>query len=72
MKYCRKLEFTEEPDYEYLSGLFSGCMKKNNMDPKVFDYTWKEDSLKRAKAKLKADMIKALDKKKTPNEERKG
>ncbi len=46
-------------------------MKRNNFDPKVFDYTWKEDSLKRAKANLKAEMQKALAGKKKAKEETK-
>jgi hypothetical protein len=70
MEYCRKLEFTEEPNYKHCIGLFDQCMKKNEFDPKVMDYTWKEDSLKRAKALLKAEMMKTLNGKK--KEETKG
>ena len=41
MQYCRRLKFEEEPDYKYCIGLFEKCMKRNNLDPKVYDYTWK-------------------------------
>lgn len=60
MEYCKKLEFTETPDYKHLIGLFESCMKENNFDGKVFDYTWKEDRLKRDKQALKEELRKAL------------
>lgn len=60
MEYCKKLEFTETPDYKYLIGLFDACLKENNLDGKVFDYTWKEDRLKRDKQALKEELRKAL------------
>jgi hypothetical protein len=34
------------------------------LDPKEFDYTWKEDRLKRDKKALKEEMMKALGAKK--------
>ena len=60
MEHCKKLEFTEEPNYKLLIGLFETCLKENNLDPKVFDYTWKEDKLERDKKALKEEMLKAL------------
>ena len=60
MEYSKKLEFTGDPDYKYLIGLFDKCMVENNLDPKVFDYTWKEDRLLRDKKALKEEMMKAL------------
>ncbi len=30
VKYCRNLEFEENPDYEYLRGLMINCLSKNN------------------------------------------
>ena len=29
MEYCRKLTFTEDPDYSYIISLFEGCMKRH-------------------------------------------
>lgn len=60
MEHCKKLEFTQEPNYKFLIGLFENCMRENNLDPKVFDYTWKEDKLERDKKALKEEMLKAL------------
>ena len=31
-KYVRELQFTEEPNYEFLLGLFNNVMKKNNIN----------------------------------------
>jgi hypothetical protein len=45
MNYCRKLQFTEDPDYKYILGLFEGCMKKNGWDPKVPDFIWNKNRL---------------------------
>lgn len=41
MEYCRRLKFEEDPDYRHLVSLFDKCMKRNNLDPKILDYTWK-------------------------------
>jgi hypothetical protein len=45
MTYCRKLSFTDDPDYKYLIGLFEGCMRKNGHDPKVPDFIWNKNRL---------------------------
>ena len=45
MNYCRKLAFTEDPDYKYLIGLFEGCMKKNGYDPRLPDFIWNKNRL---------------------------
>lgn len=45
MNYCRKLSFTEDPDYKYLIGLFEGCMKRNGIDPKVPEFIWRQKGL---------------------------
>jgi casein kinase 1 len=53
MNYCRKLSFTEDPDYKYIIGLFEGCMKKNGFDPKVPDFIWNKNRLHMEKEALK-------------------
>jgi hypothetical protein len=53
MSYCRKLEFTEDPDFKYMIGLFEGCMKKNGYDPKVPDFIWNKNRLHLEKEQLK-------------------
>jgi hypothetical protein len=53
MNYCRKLQFTEDPDYKYMIGLFEGCMKKNGHDPKVPDFIWNKNRLFLEKEALK-------------------
>ena len=45
MNYCRCLQFTEQPDYEYLIALFEGCCKRHEYDPKVKDFTWNKNRL---------------------------
>jgi hypothetical protein len=49
MKYCRKLEFMDEPDYKHILGLFEGCMTKNGWDPKVPDFIWNKNRLEMEK-----------------------
>lgn len=60
MNYCRKLQFTEDPDYKYIIGLFEGCMKKNGFDPKVPDFIWNKNRLYLEKEALKQNMMKVI------------
>ena len=39
IKYCRKLEFEDEPDYDYLLNLFINCMNENSLQMR---YVWCE------------------------------
>jgi len=39
--YCRKLEFADTPDYEYLTNLFLECMKENSLK---MQYCWNCDT----------------------------
>lgn len=71
MNYCRKLQFTEDPDYKYILGLFEGCMKKNGWDPKIADFIWNKNRLFLEKEALKQNLMKVINKpiKKFENEE---
>jgi hypothetical protein len=60
MNYCRKLSFTDDPDYKYMIGLFEGCMKKNGFDPKVPDFIWNKNRLYLEKEALKQNMMKVI------------
>jgi hypothetical protein len=60
MNYCRKLQFTEDPDYKYILGLFEGCMKKNGWDPKVPDFIWNKNRLDIEKQALKQNLMKII------------
>lgn len=60
MQYCRKLSFTDDPDYKYMIGLFEGCMKKNGFDPKVPDFIWNKNRLAIEKEALKMNMMKVI------------
>jgi hypothetical protein len=60
MQYCRKLTFTEDPDYKYMIGLFEGCMRKNGYDPKVPDFIWNKNRLFLEKEALKQNMMKVI------------
>ena len=73
MNYCRALQFTDEPDYKYLIGLFEGCMKKNGYDPKVPDFIWNKNRLHLEKEQLKQNMMKVISKQtKRPEDEEAG
>jgi hypothetical protein len=43
MKYCRRLEFEEKPDYDYLRGLLEAvALRENiNLHDQVFDWCMK-------------------------------
>lgn len=64
MEYCRKLKFTEDPDYNYIIKLFEGCMTRNGFDPKLMDYTWKQNRLSQQKRELIEQVKNAIHKKK--------
>lgn len=53
MHYCRKLGFTEDPDYKYMLGLFEGCMKREGFDPKIPDFIWNKNRLQYEKDTMK-------------------
>ena len=63
MEYCRSLKFDEDPDYKYCVSLFDKCLKKNNLDPKVLDFTWKQNRLSKDKEALKNSMLDVIRKK---------
>jgi hypothetical protein len=62
MIYCRALKFEQEPNYKQCIGLFESCLARNNLDGKVFDYTWKQNRLSKDKEALKAQMMGILKK----------
>ena len=66
MNYCRKLSFTEDPDYKFILGLFEGCMKKNGWDPKVPDFIWNKNRLVLEKEALKQNLMKVINKPANP------
>ena len=53
MNYTKGLEFTAEPDYAHMIGLFEGCMKKNGYDIKVPDFIWNKNRIAMEKEELK-------------------
>ena len=63
MEYCRSLKFEEDPDYKHCIGLFDKCMRRHNMDPKVYDFTWKQNRLSKDKEALKNSMLDVIRKK---------
>ena len=65
MEYCRKLTFTEDPDYNLMIKLFEGCMQRHSYDMKLMDYTWKQNRLSRDKEALKSSVANVIGKKKT-------
>jgi len=62
LHYCRNLAFTQDPDYEYIIGLFEGCMKKNGIDPKNADFIWNKNRLVLEKEAIKRQMLNAIKK----------
>jgi len=63
MEYCRSLKFEEDPDYKLCIGMFEKCMKRHNLDPKVNDFTWKQNRLSKDKEALKNSMLDVIRKK---------
>jgi len=70
MEYCRSLKFEDDPDYKFCIGLFEKCMKRNSLDAKLLDFTWKENRLSKDKEALKNSMMDVIRKK--PKQERQG
>ena len=63
MTYCRNLKFEQDPNYSHLTGLFESCMKRNSLDAKVNDFTWKQNRLTKDKEALKNSMLDVIRKK---------
>lgn len=57
------LKFEQEPNYKQCIGYFEGCMSRHNFDPKLFDYTWKQNRLSKDKEALKASLLNIIHKK---------
>lgn len=72
MEYCRSLKFEQEPNYKQCIGLFENCLSRHNFDPKVMDYTWKQNRLSKDKESLKAQMMGVIRKKPAAKEEAPG
>ena len=57
MEYCRTLKFEQEPNYKTCIGFFEGCMQRHKYDPRVFDFTWKQNRLAKDKEALKNSLM---------------
>lgn len=68
MEYCRSLKFEQDPDYKYIIDLFEKCMARHGFDPKVLDFTWKQNRLSKDKEMLKNSVMNVI-KKKSANKE---
>ena len=53
LHYCRNLSFTQDPDYEYIIGLFESCMGKNGVDVKTPSFIWNQNRLVLEKEAIK-------------------
>lgn len=60
MNYSRGLQFTADPDYKYIIGLFQGAMERNSIDVKIPDFMWNRNRLLIEKQLLKDNMKKAI------------
>ena len=67
MEYCRSLKFEQEPNYTTCVGFFETCMTRHDLDPRVFDYTWKQNRLAKDKEALKSAMLNVIRKKPKAN-----
>ena len=68
MEYCRSLAFEQEPDYRRCVKFFESCMARHEYDPRVTDYTWKQNRLSKDKEALKSAMLNVIRKKPKKNE----
>ncbi len=64
MEYCRALKFDSAPDYARCIAIFQRCMDRHKFDINIFDYTWKQNRLKREIDSLKSDIMGVIGKKK--------
>ena len=62
MEYCRALKCEQEPNYRTCVGFFESCMTRHNLDPRIFDYTWKQNRLSKDKEALKNSMMNVIKK----------
>ena len=63
MEYCRQLKFEEEPDYKFIISMFERCLARHNLDPKVLDFSWKQNLLHKDKEALKNSVLNVIKKK---------
>jgi hypothetical protein len=61
LEYAQKLDFEEEPDYEYLDSLLSVIKERNNFDD---SFDWETDENKKMRATIS---IQNEDKEETPS-----
>ena len=45
LRYCKNLRFTQNPDYNYLRGLFRGCLKRHNLE-EDYEFDWSRQKSK--------------------------
>ena len=65
MEYCRGLEFSQDPDYKHIIGLFEKCMERHGYDSKSMDYIWKQNRLSKDKEALKNSVLGVIKKQPT-------
>ena len=70
MEYCRSLKFEQRPDYSTCIGFFQKCMDRHKYDGKSFDYTWKQNRLKREIDSLKNEVMGVIGKKKADDDKK--
>ena len=68
MEYCRSLKFEEAPNIKTAIGFFESCMNRHNFDPRVYDYTWKQNRLAKDKEALKNSLMNIIAKKPKKND----
>ena len=71
MDYCRSLSFEQEPEYDKCISFFDKCMQRHEFDPKVSDYTWKQNRLSKDKELLKSAMMNVIRKKPKEDKDKK-
>lgn len=60
MEHCRKLEFTQEPDYRYIISIFEQCMERHSFDLRTPDFIWNKNRLQLERQTLKEQMMKVI------------
>ena len=68
MEYCRQLQFEQEPEYDKCVRFFDNCMTRHEFDPRITDFTWKQNRLSKDKELLKSAMLNVIRKKPKKNE----
>ena len=54
LHYCKKLSFTQDPDYKFIIDQFTRTMQQHDINPNAPDFIWNKNRLVLEKEAIKA------------------